>query len=91
MAVATDYHLRFLRAEEELLELLSRKGNYQAIYDEAKRSLAIEKGNKAVYYWMIRSLVKQGTTESAKQVLRLAKCSLLEEDYHELLKGIGHI
>lgn len=91
MAVATDYHLRFLRSEEELLALLSRKGNYQAIYDEAKRSLFVEKGNKEVYYWMTLSLIKQGTTESARQVVKLAKISLTEEDYAELLERIEHI
>ena len=91
MAVATDYHLRFLRAEEELLALLSIKGNYQAICDEAKRSLCVEKGNKEVYYWMTLSLIKQGTTESARQVVKLAKNSLTEEDYAELLGKIEHI
>lgn len=75
MALSTDYQLRFLQIEEELLELLSYKGGYQTIYDEAKHALSVEKGNMMLYYWMVLSLIKQGTTKSAKQVL-LASCAV---------------
>ena len=40
---------------------------------------------------MTLSLIKQGTTESARQVVKLAKNSLTEEDYAELLGKIEHI
>lgn len=91
MALSTDYQLRFLQIEEELLELLSRKGGYQTIYDEAKRALSVEKGNMMLYYWMVLSLIKQGTIESAKQVLQLARNSLTEEDFSELLLKLKSI
>lgn len=85
MPLSVDYQLRFLRIEEELLELLANKGGYQTVYDEAKRALSIEKGNMTLYFWMIVSLVKQGTTKSAQQVLHSAKSCLTHADYCELI------
>lgn len=89
MATSADYQLRFLRLETELLSLLAEKGGYQTIYDEAKRALAVEKGNMLLYYWMIYSLIKQGTTEIARQTIQLAKLSLSEDDYAELLAKLN--
>ena len=88
MATSADYQLRFLRLETELLSLLAEKGGYQTIYDEAKRALAVEKGNMLLYYWMIYSLIKQGTTEIAKQTLQMARAGLTEEDYKELVEKL---
>ncbi len=88
LALSTDYQLRFLRIEEELLGLLSKKGGYRTIYEETKRALSIEKGNRTLYYWMIVSLIKQGTAESAKQVMQIAKRSLTEIDYAELTEKL---
>ena len=88
MPIAADYQLKFLQIEEELLELLAEKGRYQAVYDEAKRALAVEKGNLVLYYWLINSLVKQGTMEIAKQTIQMAQASLIEEDYYELLRRL---
>ena len=85
MPLAADYQLRFLRAEEKLLGLLAQKGGYRTVYDEAKRALTVEKGNMLLYYWMIHSLIKQRTTESAKNAMRLAKQNLTSEDYVELV------
>ena len=91
MPLSVDYQLRFLRIEEELLELLAHKGRYQAVYDETKRALSIEKGNMILYFWMIVSLMKQGTTKSAQQVLYLAERSLTRDDYCELIKKLKEI
>lgn len=91
MPLSVDYQLRFLRIEEELLELLAHKGGYQTVYDETKRALSIEKGNMILYFWMIVSLMKQGTTKSAQQVLHLAKSSLTHDDYGELIKKLKEI
>ena len=91
LAISTDYQLRYLRIEEELLELLSKMGRYRTIYEEAKRALSIEKGNRTLYYWMIVSLIKQGTAESANQVMQIAKQSLTEIDYVELTKKLKNL
>lgn len=88
MPFSADYQLRFLQIEEELLNLLASKGGYRTIYDETKRALSIEKGNMSLYYWMITSLIRQGTTESAKRAVQMAKQSLADEDYADLLSKL---
>ena len=37
---------------------------------------------------MIYSLIKQGTTEIAKQTLQMARACLTEEDYKELVEKL---
>lgn len=91
MPLSVDYQLRFLRIEEEMLELLARNGKYQTIYDETKRALSIEKGNMILYFWMIVSLLKQGTTKSARQVLQSAESCLTHDDYCELTQKLKEI
>lgn len=86
--IAADFQLKFLKVEEKLLKMLAEKGRYQTVYDEAKRALSVEKGNLLLYYWMIYSLIKQGTTEIAKQTLQMARACLTEEDYKELVEKL---
>lgn len=88
MALAADYHLRYLDLMERLLQLLSDEGGYRTMWQEAARALSIEKGNVNLHYWAIYSLIKQGTIDLAKNATEMAKKSLTSEDYSDLIEKL---
>ena len=91
MSLCSDYQLRYLEIEEQLLNALALKNSYKAVYEEAKRAIEHEKGNGNLHFWMIYSLIKQGSTEMVKHVLEMAKENLTEEDYNDLIERIKQI
>lgn len=78
------YHLLYLKAVDDLSELLHKMGKHGDLYDFALKAINIEPNSPVVIYWLIVALRKKGAIDMAKRHLESAKERLLEEEYREL-------
>ncbi len=78
------YHLMYIKAVDQLMELLNRSEDYKALHDYAMRVVKIDPDNPTVIFWLVVALRKNGAIDMAKKHLESAKARLLEEEYREL-------
>lgn len=85
---ATQYHLAYIGAVNELLKKLDSLHAYDLLNQYAMNSLTIAPENTRGYYWLIRSLKAQGMDELASNEYHLAKQHLTTDEYSELLTSL---
>ncbi len=78
------YHLMYIKAVDQLMELLNRSEDFKALHDYAMRVVKIDPDNPTVIFWLVVALRKNGAIDMAKKHLESAKARLLEEEYREL-------
>ncbi len=86
---ATQYHLAYIGAVNELLKQLDSLHAYDLLNQYAMKSLTIAPENTRGYYWLIRSLKAQGMDELASNEYHLAKQHLTTDEYSELLTSLA--
>ena len=87
---ATQYHLAYIGAVNELLKQLDSLRAYDLLNQYAMKSLTITPENTRGYYWLIRSLKAQGMDELASNEYHLAKQHLTTDEYSELLTSLAN-
>lgn len=78
------YHMMYIKAVDQLMELLNESEDYKALHDYAMRTVNIEADSPVIIYWLVVALRKNGAIDMAKKHLESAKARLLEEEYQEL-------
>ncbi len=78
------YHLMYIKAVDQLMELLNRSEDFKALHDYAMRVVKIDPDNPTVIFWLVVALRKNGAIDMVKKHLESAKARLLEEEYREL-------
>lgn len=86
MPTATHYALEYVGVVNELLKIMAEAKDYSDVIKYAALSLEIEPGNMRAHYWRIFALYQSGATEMAKASLPMARRSLTEEEYDDLIK-----
>lgn len=84
MAVVTHYQMQYLKFSSQLMDLLSKLGDYQGVQEIALHSMKVMPGSVNASYWMIVSLYQLGGREVASKVLESIKPKLTEEEFEEL-------
>ena len=85
MPTATHYALIYVGVVNEMLKIMAEAKDYPEVIQYAARTLEIEPGNMRAHYWRIFALYQTGAMEMATASLPMAKRSLTEEEYQELL------
>lgn len=85
MPIATNYALVYVGVVNELLKILAEAKDYSEVVQYAARALEIEPGNMRAHYWRIFALYQTGATEMVAASLPMAKRSLTEEEYRDLI------
>ena len=83
------YSLRYIGVLNELLSTLDMAHDYVCIHEYANIAVKAVPGSVDAYYWLIYAMNHLGTTEIAKNELRVAKQILTSEEYNELLFRLG--
>ena len=85
---ASYYNLRYQGLESELLKTLADTKDYHNLHRYAAQALALDPGNGTAHYWLIYSMVKRGADELAKTQVQIARETLTDEDYNELVNAL---
>lgn len=83
------YSLRYVGVLNELLSTLDMAHDYVCIHEYANTAIKAVPGSVDAYYWLIYAMNHLGTTEIAKNELRVAKQVLTSEEYSDLLIRLG--
>ena len=86
MPTATHYALEYVGVINELLKIMAEAKDYSDVIKYAAQSLEIEPGNMRAHYWRIFALYQSGASEMARASLPMAKRSLNEEEYADLIE-----
>lgn len=86
---AAHYSLRYVGILNELLSTLDMAHDYVCIHEYANTAIKAVPGSVDAYYWLIYAMNHLGTTEIAKNELRVAKQVLTAEEYNDLLIRLG--
>lgn len=86
MPTATHYALEYVGVINELLKIMAEAKDYSDVIKYAAQSLEIEPGNMRAHYWRIFALYQSGASEMARASLPMAKRSLTEEEYADLIE-----
>ncbi len=86
MPTATHYALEYVGVINELLKIMAEAKDYSDVIKYAAQSLEIEPGNMRAHYWRIFALYQSGASEMARASLPMAKRSLTEEEYTDLIE-----
>lgn len=86
---AAHYSLRYIGVLNELLSTLDMAHDYVCIHEYANTAIKAVPGSVDAYYWLIYAMNRLGTTEIAKNELRVAKQVLTYEEYCDLLIRLG--
>lgn len=62
--------------------------DYVCIHEYANTALEAVPGSGDAFYWLIYAMVRLGTTEIARNELKLAEQALTQEDYEDLVKRL---
>lgn len=81
---SSQYHLMYLKAVDDLSELLQKMEKHEDLYEFSLKVVNIEPNSPVIIYWLIVALRKKGAIDMAKRHLESAKERLLEEEYREL-------
>ena len=84
ISYSAKYHLMYIKAVDQLMELLNKSEDNKALHDYAMRAVKIDPDNPTIIYWLVVALRKNGAIDMAKKHLESAKARLLEEEYQEL-------
>lgn len=84
MAVVAHYQMQYLKSSSQLMELLSKLGDYQGVQEIALHSMKVMPGSVNAGYWMIVSLYQLGGRDAAAKVLNSLRPKLTEEEFKEL-------
>lgn len=82
---AAHYSLRYVGVLNELLSTLDMAHDYVCIHEYANTAVKTVPGSVDAYYWLIYAMNRLGTTEIARNELRIAKEVLNPEEYDDLL------
>ena len=85
IAESAHYSTLYIKLVDALLDSLDEEKELLEIRDFSTRSLKIEPGNIHAYLYLIKTFLKTGSIEIAKQELIIAKQYLSEEDYLHLV------
>lgn len=85
IAESAHYSTLYIKLVDALLDSLDEEEELWEIQDFSTRSLKIEPGNIRAYLYLIKTFLKTGSIEIAKQELLIAKQYLSEEDYLHLV------
>ena len=85
IAESAHYSTLYIKLVDALLDSLDEEKELWEIRDFSTRSLKIEPGNIHAYLYLIKTFLKTGSIEIAKQELIIAKQYLSEEDYLHLV------
>lgn len=85
IAESAHYSTLYIKLVDALLDSLDEEKELWEIWDFSTRSLKIEPGNIRAYLHLIKTFLKAGSIEIAKQELIIAKQYLSEEDYLHLV------
>ena len=86
---ASHYSMRFEMVMSQLLSALHKIGDYHGVHEYAANAIHVLSGSPELYFWLIYSIQRLGATEIAKSELRIAKQTLLPEDYAQLLNRLN--
>lgn len=89
MPTVAHYSLRYVGVLNELLSTLDMAHDYVCIHEYANIAIKAVPGSPDAYYWLIYAMNHLGTTEIARNELRVAKQILTSEEYSELLERLG--
>lgn len=84
MPIVAHYQMQYLKYSSQLMELLSKLGDYQGVQETALHSMKVIPGSVNASYWMIVSLYQLGGRDAAGKVLNSLKPKLTEEEFEEL-------
>lgn len=88
LSTSTTYQYRYIGAVNELMKVLWEEKHYHHIHSYAAKAIVIMPHNSDIYFWLIRSMCKQGNTEMARSELMMAQSKLLEEEYETLIQKL---
>ena len=84
ISYSAKYHMMYIKAVDQLMELLNESEDYKSLHDYAMRTVNIDADSPVIIYWLVVALRKNGAIDMAKKHLESAKARLLEEVYQEL-------
>jgi len=85
------YRFKCLGVYNELMRVLFESGNYAGVQYYATAALKLERANVDAYYWLIRAMKIKDSAAFAKGELQLARHTLIDEEYNELIARLDKI
>lgn len=85
---AQHYALKYKKLVDNLLKALADEKDYPCIREHAAKALLVDPGNLEAHYYLILALCHMGIHDQARQRLKNAKNTLLEEEFRELYARI---
>ncbi len=88
MPTATHYKLRYEGLVNELLRTLADQKDFHNLHKYAAQVLTVEPENLNAHYYLIYSMCNNGAGGLAKTQMEMARNSLEDEEYYELVERV---
>lgn len=89
MPSAAHYSLRYMGIVNQLLSTLNKANDYVCIHEYASIAVRAVPGSLDAHYWLTYAMLHLGSTEMARNELRIAKQVLTTDDYYDMLRRLN--
>lgn len=82
------YHHKYFIVLDKLLNILYDSGDYDGVRKVAEQGLKIEPEHAEMYYWLISAYEKMNLPKAAKDMQKMAKNRISDEEYADLINRL---